>query len=66
MINGLEGPGSFLVDMSFRYSVPLARGLESLDLFYVIFNVFNRENLVAPAGNRASPTYGSSYTSPNP
>ena len=47
MINGLEGPGSFLIDMSFRYQIPLARGLESLDLFYDIFNVLNRENLVA-------------------
>ena len=57
VINGLEGPGSFLVDMSFRYSVPLASGLESLDLFYDIFNVLNRENLVAPTGNRASSTF---------
>jgi hypothetical protein len=57
VINGLEGPGSFLVDMSFRYSVPLANGLESVDLFYDIFNVLNRENLVAPTGNRASPTF---------
>jgi hypothetical protein len=57
VINGLEGPGSFLVDLSFRYSVPLASGLESLDLFYDIFNVLNRENLVAPTGNRASSTF---------
>ena len=57
VINGLEGPGSFLVDVSFRYSVPLANGLESVDLFYDIFNVLNRENLVAPTGNRASPTF---------
>jgi len=57
VINGLDGPGSFLVDVSFRYSVPLARGVESLDLFYDIFNVLNRENLVAPTGNRASPTF---------
>jgi hypothetical protein len=57
VINGLEGPGSFLVDMSFRYSVPLGNGLESVDLFYDIFNVLNRENLVAPTGNRASTTF---------
>jgi len=57
VINGLEGPGSFLVDVSFRYSVPLANGVESVDLFYDIFNVLNRENLVAPTGNRASPTF---------
>jgi carboxypeptidase family protein/TonB-dependent receptor-like protein len=57
VINGLEGPGSFLVDVSFRYSVPLAGGLESVDLFYDIFNVLNRENLVTPTGNRASTTF---------
>ena len=57
VINGLEGPGSFLVDMSLRYSVPLSGGLESVDLFYDVFNVLNRENLVAPTGNRASPTF---------
>ena len=56
VINGLEGPGSFLVDMSFRYQIPAGR-LESVDLFYDIFNVFNRENLVAPTGNRASPNF---------
>ena len=54
VINGLTGPGSFLVDMSFRYPIPLEGGLDSLDLFYDIFNLFNRENLVAPTGNRAS------------
>jgi Carboxypeptidase regulatory-like domain/TonB dependent receptor/TonB-dependent Receptor Plug Domain len=54
VINGLEGPGSFLVDVSFRYQVPLRGGLDSLDLFYDIFNLFNRENLVPPTGNRAS------------
>ena len=53
VINGLEGPGSFLIDMSLRYQVPL-RGLQSLDLFYDVFNVINQENLVPPTGNRAS------------
>ena len=57
VINGLEGPGSFLIDMSFRYAIPLARGLESVDLFYDVFNVLNRENLVPPTGNRASSTF---------
>lgn len=57
VINGLTGPGSFLVDMSFRYSVPLKMGFDSLDLFYDIFNLFNRENLVAPSGNRASSVF---------
>jgi hypothetical protein len=57
VINGLEGPGSFLIDMSLRYQVPLGGGLDSLDLFYDIFNVLNRENLVPPTGNRASRTF---------
>ena len=57
VINGLRGPGSFLVDMSFRYQIPLGGGLESLDLFYDIFNVLNRENLVPPTGNRASAVF---------
>ena len=57
VINGLDGPGSLLFDMSFRYQLPLGRGLESLDLFYDIFNVFNRTNLVPPTGNRQSPNF---------
>ncbi len=57
VINGLDGPGSFLVDMSFRYAIPLKAGFDGLDLFYDIFNVFNRENLVAPTGNRSSPNF---------
>jgi hypothetical protein len=57
VINGLQGPGSFLIDVSFRYSIPLAAGLESVDLFYDIFNILNRENLVAPTGNRASSSF---------
>jgi hypothetical protein len=56
VINGLEGPGSLLVDMSFRYQLPLA-GAQSLDFFYDIFNVFNRANLVAPTGNRQSSNF---------
>ncbi|MGH9345676.1 MAG: TonB-dependent receptor, partial [Vicinamibacterales bacterium] len=54
VINGLTGPGSFLIDLSVRYQIPLAAGLDSLDLFYDILNLLNRENLVAPTGNRAS------------
>jgi hypothetical protein len=54
VINGLEGPGSLLFDMSFRYQIALGGALDSLDLFYDIFNVFNRTNLVPPTGNRQS------------
>ena len=43
--------------MSFRYQIPLARGFESLDLFYDIFNLLDRENLVPPIGNRASAVF---------
>jgi hypothetical protein len=57
VINGLRGPGSFLIDMSFRYQIPLAGGLESLDLFYDIFNLIDRENLIAPVGNRSSAVF---------
>jgi hypothetical protein len=54
VINGLDGPGSFLIDTSFRYQFPLEGFGDSLDLFYDIFNVINRKNLVAPTGNRSS------------
>jgi hypothetical protein len=57
VINGLEGPGSFLVDLSFRYQLPLGGGVDSLDLFYDVFNLFNRENLVSPTGNRQSAVF---------
>lgn len=57
VINGLQGPGSFLIDMSFRYALPLGHGLSSLDLFYDVFNLLNRENLVAPTGNRRSANF---------
>ncbi len=54
VINGLTGEKSITTDLSFRYQIPLGRGLESLDLFYDIFNLFNNENLVDPTGNRRS------------
>ncbi len=54
VINGLKGPGSFGVDLSTRYQLPLGRGLDSLDFFYDVFNLFNRANFVAPTGNRQS------------
>ena len=57
VINGLEGPGSFLIDMSFRYAIPIKRGLQGLDLYYDIFNVLNKENLVPPTGNRRSANF---------
>jgi hypothetical protein len=57
VINGLEGPGSFLIDLSFRYQIPLGSAFDSLDLFYDIFNLANRENLVPPTGNRASAAF---------
>ena len=54
VINGLDGPGSFLIDLSFRYAIPLRAGLRSLDLFYDVFNLLDRENLVPPSGNRSA------------
>ena len=54
---GIRGPGSFLVDLSARYQLPLGGRLESLDLFFDVFNVFNRLNEIAPTGNRSSPNF---------
>ena len=57
VINGIDGPGSFGLDMSVRYSIPIGVALDSIDLFYDIFNVTNRENLVPPTGNRRSANF---------
>ncbi len=60
VINGLQGPGSFLMDVSFRYSIPVSNQLgflDSFDLFYDIFNITNKTNLVPPTGNRQSGNY---------
>ena len=58
VINGLDGPGSFLIDMSARYAIPLgASDRRGLDLFFDVFNVMNRENLVPPTGNRRSANF---------
>ncbi|MGE0450523.1 MAG: TonB-dependent receptor [Vicinamibacterales bacterium] len=57
VINGLKGPNSRLVDLSFRYSLPVHNKIQSLDFFYDIFNIFNRTNLVAPTGNRSSANF---------
>jgi hypothetical protein len=54
VINGLEGPGSLLVDVSLRYQVPLGRANTSLDLFFDVFNLINRQNDLSPSGNRNS------------
>jgi hypothetical protein len=57
VINGIEGPGSLLVDLSVRYQLPIGGRFESLDLFFDMFNLFNRLNFVAPTGNRQSPNF---------
>jgi hypothetical protein len=57
VINGLDGPESVLLDVSLRYQIPFGRGIQSVDLFYDVFNLFNRTNYVAPTGNRASPNF---------
>jgi hypothetical protein len=57
VINGLDGPGSQLIDISFRYQFPMNRGVTSVDLFYDIFNLLNRTNYVPPTGNRASANF---------
>jgi hypothetical protein len=59
VINGLKGPDSRLVDLSFRYSLPIRNKIQSVDFFYDIFNIFNRTNLVATNvwGNRSSANF---------
>lgn len=54
VINGIQGFGARTLDVSFRYSLPIARALRSLDLFYDIFNVGSRKNTTNPTGNRSS------------
>jgi hypothetical protein len=54
VINGLEGPESILLDMSIRYGIPLGGRATSLDLFFDVFNLINRENLRNPTGARNS------------
>lgn len=39
--------------MSFRYALPIKRGLQGLDFYYDIFNILNNNNLL-PTGNRRS------------
>ena len=57
VINGVDGPGSFELNLSFRYQVPIAKYAQSLDLFYDIFNVTNRLNEVPPTGARNSANF---------
>jgi hypothetical protein len=54
VVNGLEGPGSLLLDVSLRYQIALGRANTSLDLFFDVFNLINRQNDQAPSGNRNS------------
>ncbi len=56
VINGLQGPGSFNVALSFRYAVPLG-GAKNIDISVDIFNVTNRLNFQNPVGNRASGSF---------
>ena len=53
IINGLDGPDFFALNLSFRYALRFAERL-GFDLFLDIFNVTNRENLANPTGNRQS------------
>ena len=43
VINGLEGPGSFLVDLSFRYQIPLEGSREPRPLLRHLQRVESRE-----------------------
>ncbi len=54
VINGMQGPRSAGVDVSFRYQIPITKALKSLDLFYDVFNISNNVNYVSPTGVRSS------------
>jgi hypothetical protein len=54
VINGMPGPKSVGVDVSFRYQFPIKRVLKSVDLFYDVFNILNTVNYTNPTGNRSS------------
>ena len=57
VINGMQGPKSVGIDVSFRYQIPVPMGLKSLDLFYDVFNITNNVNYTPPTGNRGSALY---------
>ncbi|MEI6668880.1 MAG: TonB-dependent receptor [Acidobacteriota bacterium] len=54
VINGITGPGSVGVDVSFRYQIPMKKLLQSVDLYYDVFNIMNRVNFSNPSGVRTS------------
>jgi carboxypeptidase family protein/TonB-dependent receptor-like protein len=61
VINGMKGPKSIGIDVSFRYQIPIPTGLKSLDLFYDVFNITNNVNYTPPTGNRGSALFNT-YT----
>ena len=51
--NGIDGPIHFGLDLSIRYNIDLGSA-KGLGLFFDIFNLANRTNLLNPTGNRSS------------
>jgi len=56
VINGIDGPGYFEINLSARYTFDLGAD-RSLGLFWSMFNVTNRANLTAIVGNRSAGSY---------
>jgi hypothetical protein len=59
VINGLESPGYFELNLSVRYTIELG-GARSLGLFWDLFNATNRANLDTLQGNRSSSSFNTS------
>jgi hypothetical protein len=59
VINGLESPGYFELNLSVRYTIELG-GARSLGLFWDLFNATNRANLDTLQGNRSSSNFNTS------
>jgi uncharacterized protein YeaC (DUF1315 family) len=56
VINGIDGPGYFEINLSARYTFDLGAD-RSLGLFWSMFNVTNRANLTATVGNRSAGSF---------
>ncbi len=58
IINGVDGPGSVLLNMSARYSIALGSDNgRGLDLFFDVFNALDKTNFSRPTGNRRSSNF---------
>jgi len=56
LINGIEGPGYFEINLSVHYTFDLG-GARSLGLFWSMFNLTNHTNLTPVVGNRSAASF---------